>query len=60
MLSYLIRNTVSKRRPSQTKAAENREKEPRQELAQDQARADDDGFANAKEVQWYSFTKESR
>ena len=60
MLSYLKRNTASKRCPSPTKTAENSEKEPRQELAQDLARADDDGFANSKEVQRYSFTKESR
>ena len=59
MLSYVIKSIISKRRLSLANPAETREKKSKRELATDLARADDDGFANAKEFQRF-FTKESR
>ena len=50
MLSCLIKNMVSKLYSIQTQIVESAEKEARQELAQDLARADDDGFAIASEL----------
>lgn len=59
MLSCLIKDMISKLFLIQTKIVESPEKEARQELAQDLARADDDGFAVAKRMKVDSVTNQA-
>jgi hypothetical protein len=51
---------MSKRRLARTKAMDSAEKEAARELAQDLARADDDGFAVAKKIKQNFLTNKMR